>query len=198
VEVSNRQLKSILEKTVMASRKDWSRKLDDALWAYMTAYKTHLGLTPYQLVYGKSFHLPVELQHKAYWATRQVNMDPKLAGKARIQRLYELDELFLQAYDNAEIYKEKTKRFYDKKIRPKEFMAGQRVLLYNSRFKFIAGKLKSKWTGLYEVTKVSPYGAIELFDKKTSTILHANGQRLKIYEGGEIPEVKDTLYLKDS
>jgi hypothetical protein len=87
-------------------------------------------------------------------------MDPKLPGKARIQRLHELEELRLQAYNNAEIYKEKTKRFHDKKIHPKKFRTGQRVLLYNSRFKFTAGKLKSKWSGTFKVTKVSPYGAI--------------------------------------
>jgi hypothetical protein len=169
VEVSNRQLKSILEKTVMTSRKDWARKLDDALWAYRTAFKTHLGLTPYHLVYGKACHLPVEFEHKALWATREMNFDKDLAGHARIMKLHELEEIRLRAYENALIYKEKTKRFHDRKLRHKEFQPEQKVLVFQSRFKFTAGKLKSKWTGPYEVVRVSAYGAVELFDKKTAT-----------------------------
>ena len=69
-EVSNREIKSILEKTVNSSRKDWSKKIEDALWAYRTAFKTPLGMSPFRIVYGKACHLPVELEHRAYWATR--------------------------------------------------------------------------------------------------------------------------------
>ena len=109
VEVSNRDIKSILEKTVNNSRKDWSKKIEDALWAYRTAFKTPLGMSPFRIVYGKACHLPVELEHRAYWETRQLNMDSTLAGEKRLLQLCELDEFRNEAYENARIYKEKTK-----------------------------------------------------------------------------------------
>ncbi|GKB56916.1 reverse transcriptase domain-containing protein, partial [Tanacetum coccineum] len=80
VEVSNRGLKRILERTVGENRASWSDKLDDALWAFRTAYKTPIGCTPYKLVYGKACHLPIELEHKAYWALKHTNFDLKTAG----------------------------------------------------------------------------------------------------------------------
>ncbi|GJT28056.1 reverse transcriptase domain-containing protein [Tanacetum coccineum] len=96
VEVTNRGLKRILERTVGENRASWSDKLDDALWAFRTAYKTPIGCTPYKLVYGKACHLPVELEHKAYWALKHANFDLKTAGDHRKLQLNELSELVIK------------------------------------------------------------------------------------------------------
>nr|GEV18504.1 DNA-directed DNA polymerase [Tanacetum cinerariifolium] len=109
VEVSNRGLKRILERTVGENCASWSDKLDDALWAFRTAFKTPIGFTHYKLVYGKSRHLPIELEHRAYLALKHVNFDLKTAGDHRKLQLNELNELRYQAYENYLIYKERTK-----------------------------------------------------------------------------------------
>ncbi|XP_019227616.1 PREDICTED: uncharacterized protein LOC109208913 [Nicotiana attenuata] len=158
MEVSNREVKHILEKTVSGNRKDWAGKLDDALWAYRTTYKT-----------------PIE-----------------------VAATHELDEFRLHAYENAKLYKEKTKRWHYKHIQHREFEPGQEVLLFNSRLKLFPRKLKSRWAGPFVVVSVRPHGAVELRDTSSSGTFLVNGQRVKYYWGGDIARHKTSVDLADT
>ncbi|KAL1224020.1 putative mitochondrial protein [Cardamine amara subsp. amara] len=180
VEISNREIKGILQKTVSITRKDWSKKLDDALWAYRTAYKTPLGTTPFHLVYGKSCHLPVELEYKAAWAVKLLNFDILPAYERRSMQLHELEEIRHLAYDNSQIYKERSKAYHDKRIIPRSFAPNDQVLLFNSRLRLFPGKLKSRWSGPFTIKDIRPHGAIVLLNTKGEEFV-VNGQRVKPY-----------------
>ncbi|XP_062080618.1 uncharacterized protein LOC133785389 [Humulus lupulus] len=139
--VLTREIKGTLEKTVNTSRKDWSKKLDDSLWAYRTAFKT------------------------------------------------------LIAYENAKIYKEKSKAFHDKRILRKDFQPGDKVLLFNSRLKLFPCKLKLRWSGPYTVVVSFPYGAVQVHSEKTGHF-EVNGQRLKHYLEGLVEKCKSVVILE--
>ena len=144
-ETLNKQIKNILQKMVNEMGTAWKDRLPDALWANKMAYKTPLGMSPFQLIYGKTCHLPIELEFKAHWAIKRWNMNFEAAGTRRKIQPSELDEWHEKAYHNSKIYKEKMKRWHDKRIKKKEFTPGDKVLLFNSRVKLFGHrKLWSK------------------------------------------------------
>nr|GEW43659.1 reverse transcriptase domain-containing protein [Tanacetum cinerariifolium] len=188
-EVTNHGLKRILERTVGENRALWSDKLEDALWVFRTAFKTPVGCTPYRLVYEKACHLPLELKHKAFWALKHANFDLKTTGDHRKLQLNELSELRDQAYENSLIYKERTKKLHDAKIKNRIFNVGDQVLLFNCQLKIFSGKLKFRWSGPFTIFEIYPYGTAKLTHSDGSNF-KVNCHRLKHYHEGDPPPLE--------
>ena len=140
------------------------------------------------------------MEHKAYWALKFLNFDNSAYGEKRKLQLLELEEMRLNAYESSRIYKQKVNGYHDKKLQKKELQPGQQVLLFNSRLRLFPGKLKSKWSGPFIVKEIRPHGAVALVDPRVENYEKkwiVNGQRLKIYNGGQLEKLTTIMHLKD-
>ena len=165
------------------NRKDWSLRLNDSFWAYRIVYKTLIGMPPYIIVYRKACHLPLELEHKAYWAVKQLNMDMIAAAKQKKLQLCEIEEFMLF--------------FYAQRIQQRELILGTQVLLYNSRLKLFLRKLKSRWSRPFKLVKLHPYEAVELLDKRTDHEFKVNEHRVKHYIGAVVTHPMEDLFMRN-
>jgi len=160
-------------------------------------FKTPLVISPYRVVFVKHCHLPVEIEHRAWWAIKQLNYDLTKAGEEHRQQLIELDKIIAEGYESARSYKMRVKLFYDKHILRKEFSPGMKVLLYDSKLHLFPGKLRSRWRSPYIVSRVFPYGAVEIQDLESGATFKVNGQRLKQFLELPSKETVECLVLRD-
>ena len=138
-------------------------------------------MSPYRLVYGKVCHPLVEIEYKAWWAVKKLNLDMGRAGLKRLLDITELEELRNDVYFNSKIEKDRLNKWHDQLIACKNFKQGDQVLLYDSKLHLFLGKLKSRWTGPFIIHQVYLNGSVDLLNSKDNRVFKVNGQRLKPY-----------------
>ena len=180
----------ILQMTVQKSRKDWAGKLNETLWAYRIAYENPMGMSPYKKVYGNAWHLPLELEHKAFWAIKNINFNLKEVGEKRLLDIHALGELRNSAYESVRLFKEKVKMLHVRKILKQTFTTGDKVLLFNSLLKLFPRKLRSWWERPYEIEEVYNSRDVRIKGRKDAPWI-IKGQCLKLYLADDQKEERE-------
>lgn len=178
----NRELQHIITKSISIHQRDWGERLAEAVWAYRVTWKTSTGFTPFQLVYGKSAVMPIELEIKILKMATRLNLCLDKAQQTQLEQLHQLDEYRQEAVLRMELVQNQRKKWHDVHLRSKTFEPGKRVLLYDSRYNNFLGKFQIKWMGPYQIQQVFQNGTVQLqsIDGSDSTF-RVNGYRLREY-----------------
>ena len=179
IELDNREIKTILRSGERTLTERIGLSAFGLLMGIQNNIQNILGMSPYRLVYGKACHLPVEIEYKAWWAVKKLNLDMGRAGLKRLLDINELKELWNDAYFKSRIAKDKLKKWHDQLIARKNFKQGDQVLLYDLKLHLFPSKLKSRWTRPFTIKEVYLNGSVDLINSKDNRVFKANRQRLK-------------------